>query len=78
MILIELNGERQLVESLDGYKGCSIIEKNVDHPPHEHCYRSEGRWIEDLEAKDQAAEHARLHAMSRGELVEHILRRVRA
>lgn len=30
MILIELNGERQLVESLDGYDGCTVLGETDD------------------------------------------------
>lgn len=76
MILIEHNGERQLVESLRGYRGCKVIERDVEHPPHAHCRREDGRWVEDEEAKRAADERARLNCLSRTELVEHIMKLV--
>ena len=73
MILIEHNGERQLVHSLDGHDGCKVIAKNVEPPPHDHCTWSKGKWVEDAAAKAEADHRARLNAMTRAELVEHLL-----
>lgn len=73
MILIEHEGERQLVHSLDGYDGCKVIAKNVDPPPHDHCTWAKGKWVEDAAAKVAADHRARLNVMTRGELVEHLL-----
>lgn len=39
--LIEFDGERHVVESLDGYDGCSVIEEGVAEP-RGHCDRVEG------------------------------------
>ena len=77
MILIEHNGERQLVHSLDGYAGCKVIARNVKPPPHDHYTWSKGKWVEDADAKAAADHRARLNTMTRGELVEHVLDAVR-
>lgn len=37
MILIELNGERMLVTSLDGYDGATVIADNIDAPGDEQA-----------------------------------------
>jgi hypothetical protein len=73
MILIEHNGERLLVNSLDGHEGCKVIEQDVEEQPHDHCRRENGRWVEDTEAKAKAEHNARLMAMTRAELIDYIL-----
>jgi len=67
--LIELKGERQLVESLDGYDGWTVVEKGVDLPPSDHCTRVKGKWVEDAFAKALAEQAAELAAMSRVDMV---------
>jgi hypothetical protein len=54
VILIELNGERQLVESLDGYDGCTVVAEGVDAPPSDHCQFVDGAWLEDEDARAEA------------------------
>jgi hypothetical protein len=72
MILIELDGERQLVESLDGYAGWAVIEKDVDLPPSDYCARVDGAWVEDTAAKDAGEQAAALEAMSKADLLSMI------
>jgi len=69
MILIELNGEQQLVESLDGYDGCTVIEKDVEPPPSDYCARVDGVWVEDQAEKEVGNRDAGLAAMSRADLM---------
>jgi len=76
MILIRHKGERLLVESRDGYPGARVIARDVPPPPSDHCHWRGGKWVEDKLAKAEAQERARLNAMSRAELVEHILKRL--
>lgn len=77
MILISWRGERLLVESLDGYPRAKVLARDVEHPPSDHCRWKGGTWCEDAAAKAKAEERARLVAMSREELIEHLLRLVR-
>ena len=77
MILIEKGGERQLVESLDGYDGWKVVERDVDRPPSTFAKREGGKWVEDTEAKEKAERNAKLEKMTRAELVDHILDEVR-
>ncbi len=73
MILIRFKGEQLLVESTKGYPRAKVIDRDVPHPPSDHCCWEDGAWCEDAGAKAKAAARARLNAMSRGELVEHVL-----
>jgi hypothetical protein len=68
MILIEHDGERLLVESLEGYDGATVIAENVPLPPSEFCTWN-GEWVEDEEAKVRAEEMARIEAMTKAELI---------
>lgn len=77
MYLIEQNGERMLVESLKGHKGCKVLVKNAKHPAHGHAKFENGQWLEDLEAKALADEEARLRGMTRSQLIEEAVRRSR-
>lgn len=70
MILIEHDGEKMLVDSLDGHDGCTVLCDHVEDAPHDHCSMcDDGEWIEDT----AALERARINKMSNAELVEHIL-----
>lgn len=77
MILIELNGERQLVKSLDGCEGCKVIERDVEASPSDFAKREGGSWVEDTEAKSTAKRNAKLLKMTRAEFMDHILSEVR-
>lgn len=52
--LIELNGERQLVESLDGYADWNVEGEDVPVPPHDHCALVDGAWVVDAPALAEA------------------------
>jgi hypothetical protein len=69
MILIELNGDRQLVDSLDGYDGWSVVADGIDPPPSDHCHFEGGQWVEDETAKAAADREAEFNAMSKSDLV---------
>jgi hypothetical protein len=69
MILIELNGESQLVGSLDGYDGWTVVEKELDPPPSDHCTLVDGVWVEDADAKAAADRASELGSMTRPDLV---------
>lgn len=78
MDLIETpDGERMLVTSLRGHKGCTVIVRNAVHPVHGHAHLEDGRWVEDRAAKAAADAEARLSLMTRGELVDHIVARAK-
>lgn len=54
-LLIERDGERQLVKSLDGYEGWAVVKDRVPEPPTPHAkLNAEGAWAEDAEAAEQA------------------------
>ncbi len=73
MILIRFKGEQLLVESIDGYPRATVIARDVPPAPSDHCHWEDGAWIEDAEAKAGADRRAKLAAMSRDELVDHIV-----
>lgn len=80
MILIELNGERQLVLSLDGYEGATVIKEGVDEQPSDfHKLDDKGAWV-----LDEDAEHEGLMAAAnsdvdaRIEFLEHRLAEMEA
>lgn len=77
MILIKWRGDPLLVESTKGYPGATVIARDVEPPPSHHCCWKDGAWCEDAEAKAKAEARARLNAMTREELVEHLLGRMR-
>ena len=70
MILIDFNGEQQLVESIDGYEGCTVIAEDVGAPPSDHCTFADGAWVEDTAAKAAAEQAAQLNTLSKAELVQ--------
>lgn len=78
MILIEHQGERLLVTSLEGYPKATVIAADIDPPPSDYCEFKSGKWVENAAAKAAAAERARLAALSRAELVEEVVRKIRA
>lgn len=84
MILIEHNGETQLVNSTDGYPGCRVIAHNVPHPPGDCCRWQDGAWVEcpDLKAKAKAERLARAKAALGPEIIDELvaetLRRLKA
>lgn len=54
-ILIERDGERQLVKSLDGCEGWKVVKSRVPEQPTPHCYLCpKGKWVDDPEAAEQA------------------------
>jgi hypothetical protein len=72
-ILIEHNGERALVKSLNGHDGCKVIRERVPEPPSDHCRLCpKGTWNEDAEAKEQA----RIERMNKSEIADEIVRRM--
>lgn len=74
MILIKHKGELQLVESLKGYPRAKVIAKDVAPPPNHHCRWENGGWKEDVAAKDEAKQQRKLNAMTRTELVDHLMK----
>jgi len=77
MIYIEIDGERQLVASLDGYEGAKVIETDVAAAPSHQAKREAGTWVEDADAKAKAKLEAKLLNMSRLEFLEYILAEVK-
>lgn len=88
MILIEKDGERQLVHNLSGYPGWAIIAESLPMPPSDCCRWKKDRWVEcaQLEAKARAkakaARLARVKATLGDELIaeitDEVTRRVEA
>lgn len=73
MILIEHDGEKMLVESIEGHEGCTVLCDHVDDAPHDHCTLcDDGEWVEDLGAMETAA----INRMTNAELVEYIMGRI--
>lgn len=74
MILIDHNGERMLVLSLDGHPGATVVNPSVGKAPSDFCKLDPtGKWVEDADAK----EHARLNKMTRAQLLDEAVRRAR-
>lgn len=73
-ILIEHNGERQLVKSLAGHEGCKVIKDRVPEPPSPHCTLCpKGKWVAD----PGAAERAEIRKLVRAGRLKEALERVR-
>ena len=53
-MLIEKDGKRQLVKSLNGHEGWTVVKDRVPDPPSSHHHlTAEGTWAEDAEAKER-------------------------
>jgi hypothetical protein len=62
------NGERQHVQSLDGYKGWTILARGRNSEPKEHHHFENGRWVHDPEAERASRDEAILTHLTRKEL----------
>jgi len=78
MFLIEIDGERQLVGSLDGCDGCTVIAEGVARQDEAYARLATARtiewdgsaWAGDPIAKTEAERRAGLRAMSKAEIVD--------
>lgn len=69
MILIEKNGERQCVKSMDGYDGWTVLANSVSEPPeHSEWIAGQGYVVDEVKAAE-VAEESRLRALPRRELM---------
>lgn len=72
MVLIEKKGQRQLVESADGYPGWKVIASGLEPPPHDHCHFEGEKWVEDQPDREASKRAAKLRLMPREQFLEHI------
>lgn len=75
MHIIEANGERMIVKSLDGHESATVVASNVPPRPHDCCEWDGSKWVEDKQKKDRMDELARLKRMNRLEFLEECVKR---
>ena len=68
--LIEKNGERQYVDSLEHYEGWTVLGEGAAFKPVEHGAFINGAWVVDQQKKTRAERRALLLNMDREELLE--------
>lgn len=77
-ILIEQDGEQQLVESLEGHDGCKVLAQDVQPPPQECCTWENGQWVVDKRALANTKRRAALTSMDRLEFFNEVMKEVDA
>lgn len=75
MHIIEQNGQRMIVRSLDGHEGATVIASNVPPRPNECCEWDGSKWVEDKPKKARMDDLAKLNKMNRLEFLEECVRR---
>lgn len=80
--LIEKDGERQNVTSLEGYEGWTVVDDDCDLPPSDHCEYDPTapkgkRWKEDKAKREKHERRIRYKEMHRDELVDELMAEIR-
>lgn len=72
------DGETQLINSGDlaGYKGATVVERDVIAAPSHYAKRRNGKWETDRDAKDREEQLGKWRTMDRGELVETLMKEI--
>jgi hypothetical protein len=68
MFLIEVNGERQFVFSLDGYEGVTVVAEDIEPPSDPDAELVEGQWVVPLE-RLKARKRAEVAGMLRAQFL---------